>query len=292
MPTTPRTHRDEHGGGPAAGIGWAVLFLLCGLLVFFVGLTFAALLPPAPRLAAQLAVIGGSLIASLALRKSPRLRSYWRLAFAYFLVSSALFISEYTGDWALLATGRGLDSLEGFTALKLGEDAAIIGTIVLLAWLTRDDLAELYLCKGEARLGLAIGLPSFVVLSLLGIALSAAQGIAPGALARVLPAFVLIIVADGFMEELLFRGLFLRRMARVIGDSRANLVTAAVFALTHLQVEFTANLPVFIVVVFGLGLLWGWIMQRTGSIMAPALFHAGADMLIISDAVRAFGVGL
>jgi len=268
------------------------LFLFCGLLVFFVGLTFAGLLAPAPRLAAQLAVIGGSLVASLALRKSPQLGSYWRLAFAYFLASSALFISEYTGDWALLAVGRGLDSLEGFTALKLGEDAAIIGTIVLLAWLTRDDLAQMYVCEGEMRLGLAIGLSSFVVLSLLGIGFSAAQGIASGALARMLPAFVLIVVADGVMEELLFRGLFLRRMARVIGDSRANVVTAAVFALTHLQVEFTANLPVFIVVVFGLGLLWGWIMQRTGSIIAPALFHAGADMLIISDAARAFGVGL
>jgi membrane protease YdiL (CAAX protease family) len=288
----PRIEGEEDSGSPAAGIGWAALFLLCGLLVFFVGLTFAGLLPPAPRLAAQLAVIAGSLVASLALRRSPRPRNYWRLAFAYVLASSALFISEYTGDWALLAVGRGLDSLEGFTALKLGEDAAIVGTIVLLAWLTRDDLAELYLCKGYTRLGLAIGLSSFVVLSLLGVAFSAAQGIAPAALARVLPAFLLIVVADGFMEELLFRGLFLRRMARVIGESRANLVTAAVFALTHLQVEFTPNLPVFIAVVFGLGLLWGWIMQRTRSIIAPALFHAGADMLIISDAARAFGVGL
>lgn len=269
-----------------------MLFLLCGLLVFFVGLTFAGLLAPAPRLGARLTVIGSSLVASIALRRSPRLQNYWRLAFAYFLASSALFISEYTGDWALLAVGRGLDSLEGFAALKLGEDAAIIGTIVVIAWLTRDDLAELYLCKGDTRLGLAIGLSSFVVLSLLGIAASTAQGIAPGALVGMLPAFVLIIVADGFMEELLFRGLFLRRMARVIGDSRANVVTAAVFALSHLQVEFTPNLPMFLVVVFGLGLLWGWIMQRTGSIIAPALFHAGADMLIISSAARAFGVGL
>ncbi len=288
----PHMQREEKSGSQARGIGWAALFLFYGLLVFFVGTTFASLLPPAPRLGAQLAVIGGSLFASLALRRSPRLRSYWRLAFAYFLASSVLFISEYTGDWALLATGRGLDSLEGFTALKLGEDAAIVGTILLLAWLTRDDLAEMYLCKGNTRLGLTIGLSSFVVLSLLGIPLSAAQGIAPGTLAGMLPAFGLIIVADGFMEELLFRGLFLRRLARVIGESRANLVTAAVFALAHLQVEFTPNLPVFLVIVFGLGVLWGWIMQRTGSIIAPALFHAGADMLIISDAVQAFGVGL
>jgi membrane protease YdiL (CAAX protease family) len=46
----------------------------------------------------------------------------------------------------------------------------------------------------------------------------------------------------------------------------------------------------FLIIVFLLGLLWGWIMQRTGSVLAPALFHAGVDMLIIADAFAAFGI--
>lgn len=92
------------------------------------------------------------------------------------------------------------------------------------------------------------------------------------------------------MEELLFRGLFLRKLGRFVGDDWANLVTATVFTLWHLGVQFTANLPAFLVAVFLLGLLWGWIMQRTRSVLAPALFHAGIDMLIIADVFVAFGI--
>lgn len=43
-------------------------------------------------------------------------------------------------------------------------------------------------------------------------------------------------------------------------------------------------------IVFFSGLLWGWIMQKTGSVLAPALFHAGVDMLIIADAFAAYGI--
>jgi hypothetical protein len=34
----------------------------------------------------------------------------------------------------------------------------------------------------------------------------------------------------------------------------------------------------------------GWIMRKTGGVLAPALFHAGVDMLIIADAFVAFGI--
>jgi len=90
----------------------------------------------------QVAVILGSLTAALALRKHTRLRPYWRLAFAYFVASSALLLSDYTGDWALLASGQPLNTAKGFAALKLGEDAAIISTIIVLALLTRDDPSD------------------------------------------------------------------------------------------------------------------------------------------------------
>ena len=105
-----------------------------------------------------------------------------------------------------------------------------------------------------------------------------------------MPAFLLIALADGLMEEMLFRGLFLRRLGRFVGDNWANVVTATVFTFMHLGVSFTASLPTFLMIVVLLGLLWGWIMQRTGSVLAPALFHAGVDMLIIADAFAAFGI--
>jgi membrane protease YdiL (CAAX protease family) len=236
------------------------------------------------------AVILGLLTAALALRKNTRLRPYWRLAFAYFVASCAVLLSDYTGDWALILSGQALNTAQGFTALKLGEDAAVIGTIIALALLTRDDLQKLFLSKGRLGLGLAVGIVSFLVFTVLGVSSTSAKGIRPDRVRELLPAFLLIALADGFMEELLFRGLFLRRLGRFVGDDWANIVTATVFTFAHLGVLFAKPLSTFLMIVFVLGLLWGWIMQRTGSVLAPALFHAGVDMLIMADAFAAFGI--
>jgi membrane protease YdiL (CAAX protease family) len=241
-------------------------------------------------LVTQIAVILGSLAAALASRKNTRLRSYWRLAFAYFVASCALMLSGFTGDWAAILSGQAVNTAKGFAALKLGEDAAIIGTIIVLTLFTRDDLEELFLSKGRLGLGLVIGITSFLVFTVLGLSSTLDKGVRPDKVRELLPAFLLIVLADGFMEELLFRGLFLRKLGRFVGDNWANLVTATVFTFAHLGVLFAHPLSTFLMIVFLLGLLCGWIMQRTGSVLAPALFHAGVDMLIIADAFRAYGV--
>ena len=282
--------------------GLVLLFLATSFPVFFVFFNGASILGMMRDLrisfsqkvavvqGIQVAVTLGSLIAALALRRNTRLRPYWRLAFSYFVASCAIMLSNYTGDWALILSGQALNTAKGFTALKLGEDAAIIGTIIVLALLTRDDPEELFLSKGRLGLGLVIGIPSFLVFTVLGIYSTLAKGIQPDRVRELLPAFLLIVLADGFMEELLFRGLFLRRFGRFVGDHWANLVMATVFTFMHLGVLFTASLPMFLMIVFLLGLLCGWIMQRTGSVLAPALFHAGIDMLIIADVFAAFAI--
>jgi membrane protease YdiL (CAAX protease family) len=289
-------------GGPRVRAGLALLFLATGLLVFSVFFGGESALAITRRLhlsfnqqvagirGLQVAVALISLTAALALRKSSRLRPYWRLAFAYFAALCSLILSDYTGDWALILSGQALNTAKGFTALKLGEDAAIIGTIIVLALLTRDDPEELFLSKGRLRLGLIIGITSFLVFTVLGLSSTLAKGIRPDRVRELLPAFLLIALADGFMEESLFRGLFLRRLGRFVDHNWANVVTATVFTFMHLGVTFTASLPTFLIIAFLLGLLCGWIMQRTGSVLAPALFHAGVDMLVIADAFAGFGI--
>jgi membrane protease YdiL (CAAX protease family) len=286
-------------GGPSVHRGLVLLFsAVAGCLVFFGG-AFAVSITSGLRLGISQAaaargiygaVILALLAAALALRKHPRLRPYWRLAFAYFMASCAVMLGDYAGDWVLILSGQALNTAKGFTALKLGEDAAIIGTIIVFALLTRDDPEELYLSKGRLGLGLLIGMTSFLLFTAIGLSSTSAKGIRPDRVRELLPAFLLIALADGFMEELLFRGLFLRRLGRFVGDNWANLVTATVFTFVHLGVTFTVSLPEFLMTVFLLGLVWGWIMQRTGSVLASALFHAGVDMLIMADAFVAFGI--
>lgn len=213
-----------------------------GFLVFFGG-TFAMSIASSLSLSisqvavargSYVVVILGSLAAALTLRKNYRLRTYWRLAFAYFVASCAIMLSDYTGDWALILSGQALNTAKGFVTLKLGEDVAIIGVIIVLALLTRDDPHELFLSKGRLGLGLVIGVTSFLVFTVLGISSTLARGIRPESVRELLPAFLLVVLADGFMEELLFRGLFLRRLGRFVGDNWANVVTAAVFTFVHL----------------------------------------------------------
>lgn len=271
-------------------IGLGLLFLAAGLFVFLLGLTFVPVIPENLLLATQILVLLVPGLAAIGFRIGRPLRAYWDVMYAYFVAACALVVAGFAGDWVLLLSGEPLETPGGLTALKLGEDIAIVATVVALILLIRRKPDSLFLSQGRLGLGLGVGLLSFVGLAALGLAFAAAQGLTSGRIFNVLPLYAAVVIADGFMEELLFRGLFLKRLGQVIGPQWANVVTAAVFSLAHLQVGFTPSVPAFLVVVFVLGLLWGWMMQRTGSLLASALFHAGADMLIIASFFASYGV--
>jgi membrane protease YdiL (CAAX protease family) len=273
---------------PGVRLGLILLFTATGLLIF--SPSFSTALPVNLRLGGLVGLILVSFAVTLAFHKIPRLRPYWRLAYIYFVACCALMLSGYAGDWALIISGQALATVKGFTLFKLAEDATIIGTIITLALITREDLDELYLTRGNFRLGLVVGITLFLVFTVLGISSTLDRGIRPDNLRELLPAYLLIALADGFMEELLFRGLFLKKLGRMVGDNCALVVTAVLFTYVHQGVLFAGSLPIFLVVVFLLGLLWGWLMQRTGSLLASALFHAGVDMLVMADAFKAFGI--
>ncbi len=85
------------------------------------------------------------------------------------------------------------------------------------------------------------------------------------------PSFALIaafaVLAAPPFEELAFRG-FLHSGLRVrLGPVPASLVTAALFALFHLEID---ALPLL----FLLGLLLSWLRERTGGLSAPIAAHA------------------
>jgi membrane protease YdiL (CAAX protease family) len=96
-----------------------------------------------------------------------------------------------------------------------------------------------------------------------------------------MPALVVLVVSNGFQEEFLFRGLFLERYNALFGAVGANVVQALVFAVAHAGVGYTPITLIFLAVfVFPLGLLCGYLMRSSDGVVAPALFHAGADLPI------------
>ncbi len=95
------------------------------------------------------------------------------------------------------------------------------------------------------------------------------------------PWILLFVLSNGFMEELLFRGLFLKRYEPFLGKGLSNLLTAIVFTLMHTQVTYAAQMLQFLLIALTLSLVWGYLIQKTDSLWGAVLFHAAGDCLII-----------
>lgn len=84
--------------------------------------------------------------------------------------------------------------------------------------------------------------------------------------------FVFAVIIAPVMEEIVFRGVLQTAVMRLMGGRRwpAVLATALVFAAIHAPVVPIHGLgPLFV-----LGLVWGYVYERTGSLLTPILSHA------------------
>jgi membrane protease YdiL (CAAX protease family) len=67
----------------------------------------------------------------------------------------------------------------------------------------------------------------------------------------------------------------------LFGAGLANVVQAAVFTFAHLGITYTSSTALFLVVaVLPLGLLAGYLMRTTNSIVVPCIVHAALDVPI------------
>jgi len=104
------------------------------------------------------------------------------------------------------------------------------------------------------------------------------------ALARIqpwIPWILIYVLANAAMEEILFRGLFLRKLQPFLGKFFSNFLIAFVFTFLHGTVNYAADQFIFAVIVFPLALLWGYLMQKTEGVWGSILFHAGMDIPIM-----------
>jgi hypothetical protein len=98
-----------------------------------------------------------------------------------------------------------------------------------------------------------------------------------------MPWIIPIVLLNGVREELMYRGLFLKKFETKLGLKTSNLLQAIIFSLSHsvAGIGFNAYTPliwILVIFTFSLGLAWGYIMQRTDSILGSILFHAGTDI--------------
>jgi membrane protease YdiL (CAAX protease family) len=159
---------------------------------------------------------------------------------------------------------------------------ALVALIALRA--SPPDLRPLLRLRrfgGAAAVATVVGLAVFLlVVMLLPATLLGREGLAPIALARDLPLQGPASVLQSLAQELQFRGMLLGALDRVAPAWAANLGQAAFFGLAHIAVQYQGPSGAFVPVTIALGLVLGWVTQRTGSLWPAIVIHAVADVAV------------
>jgi membrane protease YdiL (CAAX protease family) len=261
-----------------------VLFLICGLLVFAFGVDYHTHFWTNTSGAFKVGLSALFLIAMLALRRSERGRPYWPAAFAFFAASltnvSTWYLAGPLQDWLLDLLGVSAETAQGLMWGKLVDVVLRLAPIFILVWLVGDGLGSLYIRKGNLKWSLAIGLLALVNLLATSIAIAASQGGDLTILLTSLPWWFAFSLMNGFMEEIWYRGLFLKRLHPAIGAAGVIWLTSLVFSLSHMFADYVdpSGALVFGAIALTLGLAWALLMQKTNTLWGSVVFHLAADL--------------
>lgn len=265
-----------------------MVLLAGGLLVFLPAITFSAEMSIQFRGRTAVVLLGITILTRL----NERYKEYWQLPMTLFIAALSLLLTSLSGNWLLNLLGLTLGSPSGIAVAKLSDAIPIVATVLIVNRMFGFDLGSIYVQKGHLKRGLAIGLGGFAIFTVLAFFQSREQGIDLAQIVPVIPWILIFVLANGLMEELLFRGLFLRRYEPFLGGQLSVWLTAVVFTAVHLQVGYVQNLWGFLALTFLMALAWGDLMRKTNSLIASSLFHAGADLLIITGVLASFGANL
>lgn len=217
-------------------------------------------------------------------RRSKRFERYWQVLFAFFIMALAVSLDRVFGVYLIDYLGVTDSTPAGWALPKLNECIVIVSVIILFTRMSGSDLGSIYLQRGNLRLGLIIGLITFSLAAAGSIPMASLFNARDLSLARIIPwvPWLLVhVLSNATMEELLFRGLFLRKLEPFLGRSLSNFMIAFVFTAIHGAANYTSDQYLFIAILFPLALAWGYIMQKTDSVWGSILFHAGMDIPIM-----------
>jgi membrane protease YdiL (CAAX protease family) len=261
-----------------------LLFFIVETMVFAL-ITLSPYLPQTALLGFHAGLTAVLLIIALFLRRSGKGKPYWPVFYAFFVAGAAVLTSGlFSGDLLRLFK-QTVATPQGIALAKFSESILRVIPILVLMPVMGFDWRSMYLAAGKVRFWLPIAIAAFVVFPALAyFPLSSSQA---GVLDKLLPLWpwiLLFVLSNGFMEELLYRGVFLKRYEPFLGKGLSIILTAIVFALMHTQVTYAAQMIQFLVIVLVLSLIWGILIQKTDSLWGAVLFHAAGDCLIIFGA--------
>ena len=260
------------------------LFLGCSLLVFVFGVDYHTRFWTNSSGAFKVGVSALFLFAMLILRRSARGRVYWPIAFSFLAASLANVTTWYLAAplqrWVLGLVGAVQGTPQGQMWGK-GVDVVLkLAPIFVLLWLAHERLDSVYIQRGRLGWSLTVGFLALVNFTATAIAVVASKGGDLAAVFASLPWWFAFSLINAFMEEIWFRGLFLRRLEPAIGAAGALWLTTLAFATSHL---FTTYIDVWGTFTFGiitctLAIAWGLLMQKTNTLWGSVVFHTAGDV--------------
>lgn len=270
------------------------------LLVFFVGCSFAVFniggynnfVPGNMVLFMRSAIAGILVLSTLILYKTRGIGDiFCKVSFSFLFASVGLLLAWFFGKWYQLVPGLTTSTVEGVTVAKVAEVIPIIVAILVGTWLLERSYTPVFLTGGSLKKSIGLGLLLSPV-ALIPFFAMGGLGLSADIMTIVgwLPWMCVFGFSNGFMEELMIRGLFLKKYDSLFGQRQALLLTSVIFAFFHqavLQYTDIATFMAFLVVTFLLGLVWGYIMQKSDSIWGAVIAHAIADILLL---ITVFGV--
>lgn len=271
--------------GLAYRTGFFLVCLLIGLAVFILGSNYFAIFPTNRNMTYNILVSTALLIAARWLRRDERRNKYWRIAYAFFVGSFVYPFTLWVAQWdsSLLAWfNLSQTSSQGLAILKLREAFTTCIPIIVLVKLSGADLGSIYLKRGNLKWGLGIGALVFFNLATSAFLFFATRYTAMDKLGAAVVWALVFAFANGFMEELWLRGIFLKQMQPLLGIGGSVLATSIVFSLMHGGALYLTPvaIPFMVANTLTLGLACGYLMMKADSIWGPTLIHAAADFFL------------
>ena len=261
-----------------------LLFFIVESLVFSI-ITLSPYLPRTTLLGFHAGLTAVLLIISLFLKRSEKGETYWPVFYIFFVAGAAVLTSVLFSDDLLRLLRQTVTTPQGIATAKFSESILRVIPILVLMPVMGFDWRSMYLKRGKIRIWLPIAIAAVIVFP--AFAFFSISNSQTGVLDKLLPLWpwiLMFVLSNGFMEELLYRGLFLQKYEPFLGKGMSNILTAIVFALMHTQVTYAAQMFQFLVIVLILSLIWGFLIQKSDSLWGAVLFHAAGDCLIIFGA--------
>ena len=265
--------------------GMFIVFLICGSAIFVFGSNYFDIFPTNKNLIYNLSLSTLLLVTALWFKLDHRLNKYWQITFAFFIASVAFPITSIFSLWTGTILGwfhTSTATSQGIAIAKVNEMLLVVLPILVLTKLSGADFGSVFLKRGQWKWGLGIGTLVFFNFAASALLFFAARYTHVDKLGAAVLWGMVFSFANGFMEELWLRGIFLKRLAPLLGVTGSVLLTSIVFSLMHVGAVYVTPvaMPIMLVYCLTMGLACGYLMMKTDSIWGAVLVHAAADLFL------------